>query len=564
VKRLIMLLCLTLTAFIFAVSGDALTVRAQGTPDSVCAAAPAARLKKGDKAKIINPNAKDLPGGFIKVNADRVSPVLRFLPVGTVVDVLDGPICGPEGDRWFSVKIGDVTGYMAEANGKEFALEPFSGGDAPTLQPSTTMAVLECIAFNTAMPTITPTNVPTEPAGPTPTFDPALPTATYIPAPAKTGQEVTRVAFGNAAGEVQVSDDGQVGRVIAKFDLVPLSVDLSPDGSAVLVATLNGLYWVDVQTGNTVMVADGPKFALREGGWVNSVRWLPDMRGAAVEVVERLNGIVSYGVWSVPLDGTFPPFRVDTGSQAPGGILRSPRNGTVLMLSANDISPFPVNATEITPALLEYVPRMPEGENQVPVMPAVTWNADDTGFYTHIPISDLAPEDDNVGGHIWYVPLNGPAVDLGKLTQLNPIDYVIPSGDGLYFMSGRGATWTIRDTKTQQVVQTLPPVTGLYNWTPDNKGVVYKDQNNETKYLGVDGGTESPYIPSLTNLYDIRWLSDGSPIYTAIGGDKKLSLSVKPQGKDAAFLSIVPTLGGFSGRVIPTKPTQAIAPAKCS
>jgi hypothetical protein len=385
-----------------------------------------------------------------------------------------------------------------------------------------------------------------------------------MPLPTKTGQDVTRVAFANLAGELQISDDGQIGKVVAKFDPLPLSVDLAPDGSAVLVATLNGLYWVDAQNGNTILVADGASFGLREGGWVNAVRWLPDMHGAAVEILERLNGVISFAVWSVPLDGSFPPFRVDTGAQPAGGILRSPHKGTVLMLSANDITPFPRNSVESVRSLVEYVPRMPEGENVQPVIPAVTWNGDDSGFYTHIPISDLAPEQDNVGGHIWYIPLNGPAVDLGKLTQLNPIDYVIPSGDGQYFISGRGATWTIRDTKTQAVIQTLPPVQLLFGWTPDNKGVVYRDADGTTKFFGVDASVDSPFVPAVTGMYDIRWLSDNSPIFTVQGGDKKLSLSVKPEGKDAAFLSIIPFLGDFSGRVLPVKPTQGIAPQKCS
>jgi hypothetical protein len=312
-----------------------------------------------------------------------------------------------------------------------------------------------------------------------------------------------------------------------------------------------------------LLVADSTRLALAEGSWIDAVKWLPDGTSAAVEITERTNGMVSYAVWNVPIDGSFPPYRVDSGAQPYGGLVRSPNFKRVLLLGINEISTFPRAANENLYPLLDYVPRIPEGENTLPVMPILSWDAQEMGFFTYIPISDEAPPDDNVGGHLWYVAMDGSGLDLGKTPKLAVTDFVISSGDGKALLVFHTGAWTIRDAKTGAIVQTVPPSQLVFGWTPDNKGVLYRDTTGAAKYLGIDGSTDSPYAPNLTNLFDIKWLADGSSLYVARGKDNKLSFSLKQQGKDPAFLGIVSTVDSYKARILYGKISTAVAPEKC-
>ncbi|MEP7288762.1 MAG: hypothetical protein ABI947_23670 [Chloroflexota bacterium] len=530
-KRWIIFLCLF--GVMLSVSSIKTTTLAQANP---CEKTPTARLKAGTQARIVKPTSKDILGAFLKPQPDHITAVLHYLPIGTVVNVTDGPTCGSDGLYWYKVTLDKLEGYIAETSGKNYVMEPFTG-TAPVPLPTTLTEVMACIGANSA------------------------PAATESAAPS--GKAATRVVYATADGNVLVSDHGAVGRVLTKFDPAPLAVDLAPDGSAALVATYNGLYWVDASNGTTLFVADAQKFGLPENAWIDAVTWLPSQNGAAVEIVEQDDTITSYAVWAVPLDGSYPPYRVDSGAQAVGGIIRSPKQDHVVVLSTNDISPFPTSASQDTNSLLNYVPRIGEGENGLPVMPTLSWDSDEKGFYTYIPISDQAPQEDTVGGHLWYVALDGQAKDLGKPAKLNPIDYVIASGDGQFLLVSRSSNWTIRNVTSGATVQTLPSAQLVFGWTPDSKGILYRTQSGEAKYLGTDGGTSSPYVPSLTGLADIQWLPDGTPVYVAQGKDKKLSLSLRPNGADPVFLGIIANFNTFSGRILPEKPAQAVPPSAC-
>src|SRR3954451_19532602 len=92
-----------------------------------CPNAAPPRLKAGTQASVVTAMNKNFPGGMLKDDTDRVSAVLRYLPLGTVVDVVDGPKCGKDGNNWYQVKLAGLTGYMQEASGKQYGLEAFTG-----------------------------------------------------------------------------------------------------------------------------------------------------------------------------------------------------------------------------------------------------------------------------------------------------------------------------------------------------------------------------------------------------------------------------------------------------
>jgi hypothetical protein len=553
VKRWIIALCLSLICL------SLIPIYAQAptpTPGPDCSKTPVSKLAVNGKALVVSPTDKKFayPSGLLKVKADNISPVLRYLPLGTVVDVVEAAQCGAGNANWVKVKLANVTGYMAETSGKDYVLTPYAGLTAPPPLPSTSMDTMVCIAARkTPEPptaaTASATEAATHEPSPTPTVDPA--------------QVITRVVYSGADGGLAVSDNGGVSHVITRFDPAPLNVDLSPDGSAALVATYNGLYWVDVANGNTLLVADAQKFNLGQGGWINKMAWFPDGSGAAVEIIQTANGVVSYAMWEVPLDGSFAPFPVDSGAQWTNGIQRPISGRQLVMLSTNDIARFPKNAAQDAEHLLSYVPKLSEGDVSIPTLPTLSWDLDEKGFYTYIPISDQAPESDDVGGHVWYVPLQGPATDLGRPPGLTALDYVIPSGDGKTMLVGRQTVWTIRDTQTGDNIQTLPPVNVLFGWTPDYKGVVFRNQKLETAYLGIDGSTSSPLVPTLTSLSDIKWLPNGTTMYVVLGKDKKLSFSIQLTGKDPTFLSIIPNVDAYAARVLATKPGAALPPLAC-
>src|SRR5579871_2271752 len=98
------------------------TVRAQQA--GACPKALTPRLKNGIQAKIVTASSPDIPYAFLKGQPDHVGPVLRYLPIGTVVNVVDGPACGSDGSNWWTVTLGNLKGLLAESNGRAYALEP--------------------------------------------------------------------------------------------------------------------------------------------------------------------------------------------------------------------------------------------------------------------------------------------------------------------------------------------------------------------------------------------------------------------------------------------------------
>jgi hypothetical protein len=337
---------------------------------------------------------------------------------------------------------------------------------------------------------------------------------------------------------------------------------MAPNGSAVLVANYNGVYWVDSVTGNTVLIYDAATLNLQEGSWPSNVTWLGDSRGAAVEITTLVENLPTFTLWSIATDGSHQPFQVDTGSLGRFSVRRSPLGNAAVILSSNEFDRFPRDFQDASDPLLEYVPKASDTDPNGFVIPAITWKADGSGFYTFIPVSESSGPDDKTGGHLWCIEMDGTKKDYGKLPKIKATDYVIPAGDGVAMLVGRGSTWTIQNVKSGAIIQTLPSVQNLFTWTPDSKGIIYTDRAGAAKYLGTDGSTKSAYLPQVNDLYEVDWLSDGTIAYVVRGKDGKYNLSIKRSGQDAQPLGVTPSVIGFGGWAL-DEAGLALAPAQC-
>jgi hypothetical protein len=509
------------------------SIQAVATPAAANAAACAAALKPhlevGKPAVVSKQLVADLPGAYLKAKPTHNGPVLRSLVIGTVVDVIGGPTCGTDKTWWYNVQIGELSGWVTESSAGAYLLEPFTDATRPAPPDTTLLTAIPCIHRNTP--------------------------AAFILAGTPT---VTRVAFATLDGSVQVSDNGTLGRTLATFSPPPFGVDLAPDGGSVLVATVNGLYWVDAQSGNTVLVLDNQMLNLAEGMWINRVNWLPDGKMAAIEIVDTRDNTTSVQIWAVPMDGSEPAFREDTLPAPESSIHRSPWGDHAVIVSAGDISPFPNSSTEDTKAYLEFVPKASSesGDAREIVAPAVSWSIDGKGFYTYIPVSDQAAPNDPVAGRIWYVSWDDQPKEIARLSGVKAADYVIPNRDGKSYLIGHGVTWTVRDLKGKELL-TFQNLRYIFDWTPDGKGVVYSDKDGATKYAGLDpNDTMSKYVPDATNLYELKWLADGTLLYVAQGKDGKLSFSTQKPGDKPAFMGLVNTEYSFAALELAAAPDK--------
>lgn len=526
---------LVLAAMLFVAGVE---TRAQEDP---CTGLPETRLADGALARVIGQSMSDIPGLFLKPEASHIGPVLRYLPLGSVVSVSGEPQCTLDGERWWRVALETLSGWVVESSGEEYLLEPFSPaeGEPPAPLPSTTIPLLFCVRPDLGA------------AQPTPTPDPE-------------GAPVLRAVIGGADGTLQYSDNAGPTRIVAQFDPPPLSVDLSPDGSAALVITYNGLYWVDLLLGRTALLADSTTFGLLEGAWPRRAVWLPDGRSAAVEIEDTRDNTYSFPVWDIPVSGIGQPYRVDVGNVPRNSVRRNRDRTAAVMISANDIIRYPLNIGDESPALLEYVPPVGEGDARDLLVPAVSWTAEGDGFFTFIPVSDEAPPGDVVGGRLWYVPLEGEPEDRGELANIRPGDYVIPSPDGRTLLLGSGSSWRIQNPETGEVLLFLPPVQFLFDWTPDSQGVVFTTQEGRASYLGIDGSAFSRLAPrAADNLFEIQWLPDGTAAYVVRGVDGRFSFSLERPGEEPVFIGIISTINAFSAALFPASPGLATPPQAC-
>lgn len=534
-KRLSIVFCVSVLLALLMGSG---APGALAQDADACSGLPESRLDKGGQASVVSATWPDIPGLFLKPQPSREGPVLRYLPLGTVVTLEDGPQCSFDGERWWQVTVGELKGWTTETSGETYLLEPFEG-EPPTPLPSTTLPLLYCIRPDLGTPV------------PTPTLDPA-------------GAPVVRSIIGTPDGTLQYSDNGGTPRVVAQFDPPLLSVDLSPDGTSALATSYNGVYWVDLLIGQVVLLADSTTFGLSEGAWPTRTLWLPGGKAASVEIVDSRDNTFNFPVWELPVGGIGEPFRVDIGNVPQNAVRRNAQRDTAIMISANEIIPYPANIADEPPALLEYVPRFDEGDARDLLAPAVSWAPDGKGFYTYIPVSESAPPEDQVGGHMWYVSLDGEMEDLGELSNVGDTDYVIPSPDGKKILLGSGSSWRIQDPVSGDTLLILPPVQFLFDWTPDSQGVVYTTAEGRIAYLGIDGTTSSPLVPpAADNLFSINWLADGTTLYVARGADQQLSFSIQAPGEEPVFIGLVSTIYAYDTLVFSTAPGLATPPQAC-
>jgi hypothetical protein len=514
---------------------------AQAAQVDLCLGLPASRLQAGSVARVVgNSRLKEEapPGAYLKSNAARGGLVLRYLAQGTLLRILPDsqPLCTIDGDRWWAVEVDGQRGYVTESAGQEYVLEPYTGAP-PTPMPSDFTTVLTCVR---------------------PYLDPPPPTPTAVPDSAP----FFRAVFGSDDGTLQYADQGGFPRPITRFDYPPLSVDLSPDGTAALVLTYNGVYWVEIPTGKVAYFADPTRFALTEDMWFVRAQWTPQGDSAAVELVDSRDNIYTFPVWNVSLTGQGAPFQVDTGREPLFSVRRSPDRSLMIVLSASDIIPYPRNFVDEPPPLLEFVPAGPEGDGRSILTASITWTADSSGFYAYTPKSEDAPPDDPFGGRLFFVPRAGTPQDFGALQNIPSNAEVIPAPNGLWLLVRAGATWRIQN-REGEVQQTLPPESTLFGWTPDSAGVAFRTADGKAGFLGVEGETESPYVPMVDNLFTLAWLPDGTALYTVRGADGKLTLSARPLNGEPFYIGIVAGEFAYSAATFNAPPGLARPPRPC-
>lgn len=507
-----------------------------------CLGLPESRLTSGALARVVGRSSlkEGAPNGVaLKTGPNRDGLVLRYAAPGSILKIDDNsqPSCTVDGDRWWAATIGDLKGFVVETVGQNYVLEPFTGAP-PTPAPSIPTKPLICIQPRLETPAPTPTAPPN-------------------------AEPIVRVLFGADDGTLQFSDNGGLPRVAAQFEFAPLSVDLSPDGTAAAVLTPNGLYWVELLTGNTLYLADPTRFNLSEQMWFTSVQWAPDGNSIALGIEDTRDGIYTYPMWDVSVDGVSAPYQVDTGKEPKDPLRRAPNGSTLLLLSANDIVPYPLNFADEPVPLLEFTPFGAEGDGRSIRVPAVTWAADSSGFYTYIPKSPETPPDDPIAGRLWFIPLEGEPKELAVPKDVPSGAQIIPlpSHEGAMMLQGEAASWQIRNAEGK--IADLPPLSRIFGWTPDNQGVAFVDAEGRAGYLGLDGSTESAYVPQLENLFTLRWLRDGSQVYAVRGTDQKLTLSVQLKGAAPAYMGIINSPSAYAAGVFNAPPGLGKTPQPC-
>jgi hypothetical protein len=93
----------------------------------VCPGAPATRLAVNSYATV---STETITANRVRSAAGTSAAMVGLLPPGQVVQIVDGPTC-QDGYVWWKVKAqtGELTGWTAEGQGKEYWLVPCGGGD---------------------------------------------------------------------------------------------------------------------------------------------------------------------------------------------------------------------------------------------------------------------------------------------------------------------------------------------------------------------------------------------------------------------------------------------------
>jgi hypothetical protein len=92
---------------------------------------------------------------------------------------------------------------------------------------------------------------------------------------------------------------------------------------------------------------------------------------------------------------------------------------------------------------------------------------------------------------------------------------------------------------------------------------VFTNRAAQASYLGVDGKTKSAFVPVATDLYDIKWLRDGTAFFTVRGKDGKLSFKMQRPNESEKFFGLIPTVKAFTAKQMLVKPSLPKAPQAC-
>ena len=106
-------------------------------------------------------------GFFLNVRAEpsRAGAEVVRLARGEVVDILDGPTC-VEGFNWWEIGQFNLRGWVAEAAGRDYLLDPFDAAALPTLPPGPAVPVTDRegrpnqLSLDNGLPVIVPTDNP--------------------------------------------------------------------------------------------------------------------------------------------------------------------------------------------------------------------------------------------------------------------------------------------------------------------------------------------------------------------------------------------------------------------
>lgn len=500
-----------------------------GVPENPCETSPATRLQIGDTARVLSAN-QNAPGLLMREEPGAQSRVLRYLPADVELSILSGPECTRTGDQLWLARIGTINGWVTETSGDDYLLEKAEG--EPEAAPSAlTLDALACIK---------------------PIEAPAAPIS---------GDATRRVVFAAPTGDILLSDNGADSRVIARFAPPPTGIDLSIDGGSALITTPNGVYWLNLNDGTPTLIADSGTFNLGGGARPIRATFLPDNLHIVVEIENRDNNIVTFQVEIMPLDGG-APFRADTGAQPADSLRRSPNRQSAVLLSANDFSLSPLNEDDNNESLLTFTPLNDDGDARNTFMPAVSWTQNGGQFYTFIPKSAFAAAEDEVGGAVWQVGLDGKATSLGRPANIGANDYVIPAPDGTAILAGSFAAWAIRDLEGTSV-QALPVPQYIFDWTPDAQGVIFTDGTAKASYLGKDGSRTSAYLPNTSNLFGVEWLSDQSIVFITRDAEGLTRLNIQPAGGEPKALGDLVGTDSYSGLALSGAPSAGISPVSC-
>ncbi len=97
--------------------------------DGNCSNSPRTRLAVGVQARV--PFGNGLPLRIRSQPSTRVGVIAR-LPEGAAgIQITGGPVCN-NGLRWWQIQISNLAGWVAEGQGNEYFLEPFSANNPPS------------------------------------------------------------------------------------------------------------------------------------------------------------------------------------------------------------------------------------------------------------------------------------------------------------------------------------------------------------------------------------------------------------------------------------------------